>query len=947
MMVFEVSTSCAQATSQPAVTEANYGSLIRTSTSGVKSLNRATDDDISAYARASTATETTFAFEEIVGLAENTTLPMIRESTRAEMAPIVDTKRQNLVLSDSNGIERRSITQGSLESPNKSDDPTGALIDELWRNPIKEFVMQNHSKPIRRGFLFKEKRRWTKKWKYCYKYFYFVLSPLKIECYLSGSTATLFDEMSFSDRRCSVRSLPGTQRVIFSTAGSQLTNEYLLELRAGSQEWVLAFMSELEKKEWLSALQLVFDALKSARSVQRSSICALETQKMEQEKKPRPTAHSDGVIMDFRSRFSYSQSSFSVPKVYATVLSAENLAERGKTVNALCEMKLGTQGFQTGVVHNERSPQWNRDNKVVFTALSDCLDLKIRVLDEVYPRSFRLIAKLSVPLSQLPNLELVEMDFPLMHENGSFATTLKLSLKYVDEVKDLHCRLREALNQFEDIARDDFKAKMEHQAKERNTKLDNALTLCLQMNEAENAAKGVHARLVDLHEMILSVCVDESAQQSNTLSQQVIFDRILWRFRTCLQTNSGKKLLTRLITNRALLDELLSLHEEIDEFIFDCNFLASNPLHNWKGQWEIALQDCFNFIQDVWEHKHSLLDHAEEITHADTFKLLLFECEKRESQYSEKETRLLRDVFQHVLQLSKLPRGSLSSWFIPRHEVDFNVNELIGRGAYSSVHQGTWFGILVAVKRVLLESDFKLESFQKEADIWHNLQHTHIVRLFGACDVGHPFFVSEYASKGTLSHYLYENHGKTWEKLYEVSLGLLYLHTKQNIVHGDLKCNNIIIAADETAKITDFGLSFKINEPRPAMDIKSMGAIEWKAPEILSGESTGTFASDVYSLGMCIVEAVKGENPWGSFLYSAVKNKVLKECKLPNRPDGMSDPQWELVEQMCAFKASDRIDIATAARSLKEFALQECCAIEDAKFRAWSCKRQEATRLST
>lgn len=52
---------------------------------------------------------------------------------------------------------------------------------------------------------------------------------------------------------------------------------------------------------------------------------------------------------------------------------------------------------------------------------------------------------------------------------------------------------------------------------------------------------------------------------------------------------------------------------------------------------------------------------------------------------------------------------------------------------------------------------------------------------------------------------------KTWEKMHEAALGLLYLHQTHHVVHGDLKCNNILVSDDDKAKIADFGLSFVLD----------------------------------------------------------------------------------------------------------------------------------------
>ncbi|GMF26952.1 unnamed protein product [Phytophthora fragariaefolia] len=120
--------------------------------------------------------------------------------------------------------------------------------------------------------------------------------------------------------------------------------------------------------------------------------------------------------------------------------------------------------------------------------------------------------------------------------------------------------------------------------------------------------------------------------------------------------------------------------------------------------------------------------------------------------------------------------------------------------------------------------------------------------------VGEPFFVCEYAPNGTLVRYLRDHPDQIWLKLYEAAFGVQYLHLR-DIVHGDLKGNNIMIGSDMLAKITDFGLSFLVNDAKqPAI----AGAWHWVAPECLMNHNAHpTFASDVYSLGMCIVEALR------------------------------------------------------------------------------------------
>ncbi|KAL4086083.1 hypothetical protein PRIC1_014705 [Phytophthora ramorum] len=296
-------------------------------------------------------------------------------------------------------------------------------------------------------------------------------------------------------------------------------------------------------------------------------------------------------------------------------------------------------------------------------------------------------------------------------------------------------------------------------------------------------------------------------------------------------------------------------------------------------------------------------------------------------------------------------------WFIPSYKLIVDECSCLGSGGFGSVNRATWLNSKVVVKRLKLAGSDGNEDnchtfsasagpsatqaqvittkrvealaiFRREVDIWFGFSNPHIIQLFGACHVGTPFFVCEYATNGTLVSYLRKYPDQIWTKLHEAALGIQYLHAR-NVVHGDLKGNNIVIGSDMKAKVTDFGLSsVASSENKPLVS----AAWHWVAPECLVDANTRpTFASDVYSLGMCIVEAMRvveavkaGTSsqyclPWSNPDKFVVRVHASNGT-LPSRPASCEDKQWELVKRMCVLVPDKRIKVSTVVDELARLA---------------------------
>ncbi|EGZ29108.1 hypothetical protein PHYSODRAFT_379003, partial [Phytophthora sojae] len=181
-----------------------------------------------------------------------------------------------------------------------------------------------------------------------------------------------------------------------------------------------------------------------------------------------------------------------------------------------------------------------------------------------------------------------------------------------------------------------------------------------------------------------------------------------------------------------------------------------------------------------------------------------------------------------------------------------------GRGPLGSVFRGVLSSTPVVVKFFRTDDVVAdvgmLQKLGKELNLLYEINHPNLVKILGACHVSlPPFIVYEDIPSGNLSSFLArseDNKRQMWGKLHQAAIGLDYIH-KKGLVHGDLKLSNILVSRSGQVKLMDFGLNVL-----RAFYSSSQTTLRWSSPECLKRRPT--FASDVYSLAMCIVEAVTG-----------------------------------------------------------------------------------------
>lgn len=428
---------------------------------------------------------------------------------------------------------------------------------------------------------------------------------------------------------------------------------------------------------------------------------------------------------------------------------------------------------------------------------------------------------------------------------------------------------------------------------------------CSTMQEFRFICVFLHSRLVNVMQQLH---LRDEDQRKGALQD---YYQTLHQFCSVLAAFGGRDLFIRLVAYNAVLEACRNIHRLLDRLLLQHSFESNPCIHDWKPQFRDDKLLYQSFLADLLRDEQVTIQVTQHpVTYTKGLAFLESPAQPRRFQPLQGQFDTMEGIQHNTL--------------ISRDDITLDDSPL-ARGRNSSVHHGTWNGASVAVK-TLLSNELKMRrSFSNVVDIWSKLQHPHIVRLFGVCNDDKPFAVCEFASNGSLSEYVgrKENLTEVWARLYEAALGLEYLHNKHCVVHGEVTCNNILVGKDNSTKLADFGSSFVPMTAEWNADYAVDGdTIAWKAPEILQGMSCGSYAADVYSLGMCIIEALTGQNPWGIVSNAVVEQKVLSK-KLPDRPENMTDSQWSLVSQMCAWLPSNRIDMAAVVSTLKKFADEE------------------------
>jgi formylglycine-generating enzyme required for sulfatase activity/WD40 repeat protein len=244
---------------------------------------------------------------------------------------------------------------------------------------------------------------------------------------------------------------------------------------------------------------------------------------------------------------------------------------------------------------------------------------------------------------------------------------------------------------------------------------------------------------------------------------------------------------------------------------------------------------------------------------------------------------------------------------VPGYEI---IKEL-GTGGMGKVYlaRQTRLGRLVALKMVLggghARSD-DLTRFRTEGEAVARLQHPNIVQVFEVGEhEGLPYFSLELCPGGSLDRKLAGSPLPPEEaaRLVEPLARAMQAAHQASVIHRDLKPANVLLAADGTPKVTDFGLARKLDEAGQTRTGSVMGTPSYMAPEQALAQKAIGPPADVYALGAILYECLTGRPPFkADTLYDTMMQVIDQEPVPPRQLNAKVPLDLETITLKCLEK---------------------------------------------
>ena len=246
----------------------------------------------------------------------------------------------------------------------------------------------------------------------------------------------------------------------------------------------------------------------------------------------------------------------------------------------------------------------------------------------------------------------------------------------------------------------------------------------------------------------------------------------------------------------------------------------------------------------------------------------------------------------------------------------YQIIRSIGEGGMANVYlaHDTILDRDVAVKILrgdLADDEKFVRRFQREAIAASSLSHPNIVEMYDVGeDNGKYYIVMEYVEGKTLKSLIKKRGALTLPEVIDIMQQLtsaISCAHDSNIIHRDIKPQNVLIKEDGIVKITDFGIAMALNSNELTQTNSVMGSVHYLPPEQANGKGA-TLKSDIYSLGIVMFELLTGKLPFRGenaveIAIKQMKNQIPSVCSMnENIPQSVEN----IILKACAKNPKNR-----------------------------------------
>ncbi|KAI1661811.1 kinase-like domain-containing protein [Daldinia decipiens] len=347
--------------------------------------------------------------------------------------------------------------------------------------------------------------------------------------------------------------------------------------------------------------------------------------------------------------------------------------------------------------------------------------------------------------------------------------------------------------------------------------------------------------------------------------------------------------------------------------------------HSFRDSIASSVLDTLQEESPIEPNRKSYVSFADSGSDTNPISITDPEGNVRQSYFDESSTQgsgSLKEITQALSEDGEDADEELQS-FLAGESWDDNKwmkGALIGQGSFGSVYLALHAvtGELLAVKQVETPSPgansqtdarkkSMIEALKREISLLRDLRHANIVQYLGcSSSAEHLNIFLEYVPGGSVQTML-NSYGALPEPLVrsfvrQILNGLSYLHNR-DIIHRDIKGANILVDNKGTIKISDFGISKKLeasnilngannNKNRPSLQ----GSVFWMAPEVVK-QTSYTRKADIWSLGCLVVEMMTGAHPFPDCSQLQAIFKIGGGKAAPTIPESASPEAIKFLSQ--------------------------------------------------